>query len=232
MTPPADTPWDGSLQTIQPNAPALNLAQSANGTMVLAALNLDPGNSDGTATYSSGGAKPTALDVPGGLNQPVIVLNNWQGQNLKVANTSVKSTTAISVLAIGPGIGSIAVTPLGVNAPVAIQPFGAAQGQTNPNWMTLQLTWSGAENAVLAIIGGPNTAGVNGYVITLNATSTTGVPSGTAGTPVASGYYATTSKNTYSFPFNWQASWQIYVANMSAMAGDTPPAVTVTLLNS
>ncbi len=82
-------------------------------------------------------------------------------------------------------------------------------------WMQLLMELPTANFSNVAILGGPaDAAGNNGYLIALNYTVTSGPGTGNTSAP---GYFATTTGNTYTFQFNWGASF-VYVVNL------TPPS--------
>jgi hypothetical protein len=79
--------------------------------------------------------------------------------------------------------------------------------------MQLVLQCNAATIVVIALIGGPPDAeGQNGYLFALNYPTDSGPGTGVA--PPA-GYYATTTANSYVFPFNW-GSAALFLANLSS----------------
>jgi hypothetical protein len=189
---------------------------------VLAYQNLATLNNVGQLALTAGGAAPLFLPVPFGANQPGILVQNWNANNLNLTNISANSATPILIEAFGPGELGFTPVPLQVGGQVTLMasPPQVAQATAKPNWMQLQLSANAATQVILAIVGGlPDSSGNNAYVIALNATANTG-PGGITPPP---GYYATTTANAYTYQFNWGAS-TIYVANLSA-ATATPATV-------
>ena len=100
-----------------------------------------------------------------------------------------------------------------IGTPASLATTQSVQGATNPQAMRLVLTVSSPTLGVFAVVGGPqDSTGNNGYVISVNDAQNSGPGTGVA---PPSGYYATTSGNSYSFAFNWQGA-TVYVVNMSA----------------
>ena len=215
--------WTGVPLTLAVHDSA-TMQQTPNGSLVLAYQNMSTLNNAGQLALTSGGAAPIFLPVPFGANQPCILVQNWNANNLNLTNISANSATPILIEAFGPGQPGFTPVPLQVGGKVTLtaNPPQVAQSTANPNWMQLQLTANAATQVILAIVGGPQDAsGNNAYVIALNASANTG-PGGATPPP---GYYATTTANAYTYQFNWGSS-MLYVANMSPL---TSAAIVVTL---
>lgn len=208
---PVNTNWDGFPVTLHVNQ-NVNMPQTSSGTMVLGYFNQSPQNNQGQITITSGGGAPESLPANALTNQPEILMNNWEANNLSITNTSLHENTPIWVSAFGPGVpgqypGNL---PIGGN-PVPLGTTQSVQGTAFPQHMQLVMAANTASLTIFAIIGGPqDEAGNNGYVVAVNYSRNSG-PGGDEPPP---GYYATTTNNTYAFPFNWGSSL-IYVVNMS-----------------
>jgi hypothetical protein len=205
--------WDGSPTTLQPNDNVL-LPQTTNGSMVLLAQNTATVNNNGSLTYTSGGSAPVALTLYPLMNQPTVVANNWQGNNLSLTNTSLPSSaTPVWVAAVGPGLPGVTPVTLPMDGKlIALKDGETAQGNATPSYMQLILQQTAGTLGVVVVIGGPpDASGNNAYVIQVNAPANTGPGSATP----PPGFYATTTANTYLMQFNWGAS-SVFVANESA----------------
>ncbi len=224
--------WTGVPLTLNQNDSAS--IQTPNGSMVLASLNTSQQNNLGQLTLTSGGGAPQNLPIPWGLQQPLILVQNWGANNLNTTNTSLSPSTSIWIEAFGPGIAGQTPATLTLGTPLTLVPLGAAAGSgsatatgvTNANYTQLTLTASAGTPAILALIGGnPDSSGNNAYVFALNS------PAGDTGpgqpTPAPPGYYATTTNNSYTFQING-SSTEIYLANMSST---TAQPITVTLIS-
>ncbi|QAY75871.1 hypothetical protein [Sphingosinicella sp. BN140058] len=216
----ATTTWDGSPTTIQPLSDTLLMPQTPNGSTVFAYQNKATQNNDGSLSLTSGGGQPQILDVPALLQQPTILVSNWQANNLTVNNISQNTATPIWVEAFGPGLPG--QTPITVTngTPFKLSPqpsaTSVATGVTAPRNMLLRMQSNTGDLAIIAVIGGPSTGGSNAYVFALNS-STPGE---------GQGYTKAVSGNSYDFQFNWSTS-VIYIANMSP---STSAAVTLNLI--
>jgi hypothetical protein len=205
--------WNGSWITLGQNDSA-TIPQTPNGTVILVAANVSTLNNQGQLTLSSGGSMPTTVTVPALSSQPTVVVQNWGANNLTVTNTSRAANTPIMIALCGPGMqGSTPVT-LTANGPsVVLGTLQSAQGTTLPQYMQLITESNAPTLGVVGIIGGPlDATGNNGYVIAVNAASSTGPPSPA---PAPAGYFATTTTNAYAFPVNNWGSSQVYALNLS-----------------
>lgn len=204
--------WDGSPTTISP-PDGLSMAQTTNGSMVLAYQNTSSMNNAGKLALTSGGSAPTFLPVPALLVQPTIYVHNWGANNLNVTNISAAAATPIWVEAFGPGLPGQKPVALPIGSAITLKPVAVAQGTSNPNWMQLIFTSNTANLTLVSVIGGPaDASGNNAYVVALNSPSGNTGPG--TGAPAPQGYYATAAGNSYSLEFNWGSS-VVYVANMS-----------------
>jgi hypothetical protein len=230
--PPATINWNGSPTTLAVQQRAV-MAQTSNGSMILAFQNISEMNNAGKLSLTSGGSQPQFLAAPALALQPTVLINNWQANNLNLANISANTNTPIWIAAFGPCLGSPPQTlPTNGDAvPVAL--YTALKATTDPNWMQLGFQANSGGLCLFAIIGGPQDAnGNNAYAIALNSQYGNTGP-GTA-KPAPPGYYATTSGNSYSYEFNWGSSllFVYYFGSGSVLAdvpkaGDAPPTVTL-----
>jgi len=207
--------WDGTPTTLKPNE-NVNLPQSTTGSMVIVAQNTSGQNSTGQLTIVSGGSIYASPTLYGNVNQPTVIANNWNGNNLSLTNTSLPgSNNPIWVSALGPGLGGLKPTTLPMDGTTITLATGkAAQGNAIPTYMQLILQSTSGTLTVVVVIGGPPDAtGNNAKVISLNDQANTGP--GTP-TPAPAGYYATTTSNTYLLSFNWGSSL-VFVANESPL---------------
>ncbi|MGH8065700.1 MAG: hypothetical protein ACRERE_10810 [Candidatus Entotheonellia bacterium] len=220
---PINTAWNGSPTTLLVNQ-NVNMSQTTAGTMVFAAINQSTANNQGQLSLTTGGGNPTFLYPNANANQPTILIQNWQANNLSVTNISANANTPIQVQAVGPGLPGITPAQLQIGPPgVQLSMGQVAQGNASPQWMQLLMQSTAATLGIIAIIGGPpDSAGNNGYVIAVNAIANTGP--GTGNTPPP-GYYATTTSNSFAYTFNWGSSL-VFVANMSP---STASAVSVVM---
>lgn len=205
--------WDGARLTLAPNQNA-NMPQTVNGTMVITYQNMSAQNNQGDIALTSGGSTPRFYTVPAGANQPSLLIDNWKANNLSITNISPNTETPIAIEAIGPGLPGTIPLPIAVGPPGrALAPGQTGQSTAAAQWMQLVLQCNAATTAIIALIGGPpDSAGQNGYLFALNFPTNSGP--GTGVTP-PSGYYATTTANTYTFQFNW-GSAALFLANLSA----------------
>jgi hypothetical protein len=220
--------WDGSPISLAAGESAV-MAQTPTASMFFTALNEARVDDSGMLALSSGGAPPSMLNVPALTIQPVVLMDNWQGSDLVVANVSVAAGTPIEIQACAPGIPSPPPADLPVGSTIQLQSMQAAEGTAGPNPMLLRLQSSSATSSVIGAIGGPMTGGSNGYLIGLNAPANTGVPSGTPGKPTQSGYYATTTANTYTLPLSFGGAFDLYVVNLSSSTA-SPIGVTLQMV--
>jgi hypothetical protein len=217
------TTWDGSPLTLNVNDQAF-MPQTPNGTMIFAATDLSV-SSEGTLLITSGGGPSLTPTLDAGATAPWISTNNWGANNLRVTNTSANLTTPVQVQAVGPGMPGVTPLTLAQFTPLPLPAGSVANGNTNPQQMQLVIQNTSGTTSVVGIVGGPQTNGVNGYVIGVNAAQTAGPgTSNPSGTP-PQGYYATTTGNTYTFSFNWNGG-KIFVGNVSSSQAT---AVTLTL---
>jgi hypothetical protein len=208
------TAWTGLPTTLLPTQ-NVNMAQTTNGSMVLAYQNTSTINSQGTLSVTSGGSAPKMLQAYALLNQPNILVNNWQANNLSLTNISPTSSgIPIWVQAVGPGLGGITPVQLpNTGASVTFTSGQAAQGVALPQYMNLTMSSNTSQLTIFALIGGPPDAtGNNAYVFAVNSPQGNTGPG--TGVKPPDGYYATTSANQATFQFNWGSS-NIFVANMS-----------------
>lgn len=202
--------WDGAPLVLAVNDTA-NMSQTPNGSVVFAYQNIATQNNSGNLMLTSGGSAPVPLTAPALTNQPNIVTNNWQANNLRVTNTSANPDTPIRIQAVGPGMPGTNPLTLQIGTPLTLDAGATAQANASPQWMQLILQNTNGLLAIFVLIGGPATDGNNAYVISVNASANTGPSTGQTAPP---GYYATTTSNAYPYQFNWGSSL-VFVANMS-----------------
>jgi hypothetical protein len=192
--------------------------------MIFAFQDVSPKNSSGQLTLTSGGSNPTYLTAPALALDWSIQTQNWQGNNLNVTNTS-NASVPIAIAAFSPGLGP-AAGPLTIGAPITLVASQPVQGPTNPN--TMQITFQASQNSVFGFIGGPATNNNNAYVVGINSSfGNTG--QGTS-QPAQNGYFATRSGNSYSYTFNWQSTYVLYVVYLGS-ATVVPQSLDVTAAN-
>lgn len=205
--------WDGARLILAPDQNA-NMPQAANGSMVFTYQNMSVQNNQGDISLTSGGSAPRFYSVSAGANQPSFVIDNWKANNISITNISPNAETPIAIQAIGPGLPGTAPLPIAIGPPGrALAPGQTGESTVPPQWMQLVLQCNAGTRAVVALIGGPpNATGQNGYVFALNYPTDSGP--GTGVVP-PSGYYATTTANSYAFPFNWGGAG-LFLANLSS----------------
>jgi hypothetical protein len=202
--------WNGQPTTLLQNQ-SVSMPQTTNGTMIFAATNQATTNNQGDLGITSGGGAPQFVTVPALANQPTVLINNWQANNLNVTNTSPATATPILVQAIGPGLPGITPVALEIGKTLELAAGQVAQGNASPQYMQLVITSNSPTLGIIGIIGGPQDAsGNNGYIIAVNASANTGPGGATPPT----GYFATTTSNAYAFPFNWGSS-VVFAGNLS-----------------
>src|SRR5205085_9620898 len=123
---------------LNPNDSA-NMPQTPNSSMVFAYMNTSNVHSMGTLALTSGGSAPTFLAVPSLLDQPNIMVNNWQGQNLNATNVSAPDpNNPIEIAAYAPGLkGQKCVALPSDGTPVVLAPMQCGQGKASPGYMQL-----------------------------------------------------------------------------------------------
>jgi hypothetical protein len=207
--------WTGTPTTINQNQ-NLQISQTPNGTLIFSYFNQSTTTNAGKLVVSSGAGQPTTLQVPAGVNQPGLLVNNWGGNNLSVSNTSV-TPTPILVEAVGPGLPGLTPTKLpmdGTALPLApygsATGFAAAQGNAPAQFVNVSLQCNTSKLTILAIQVGNNV-----WVIALNdPVGESGPNSGSPSTAPPPGYYATTSTNNYQGAWNWGGA-SVYIVNLS-----------------
>jgi hypothetical protein len=203
--------WNGSPTTLNVNS-NISVPQTPNGTTILAVTNQATQNNSGSLAITSGGSQPQFLTVPALANQPSILIQNWQANNLSLTNVSANNATPILVQLVGPGMPGITPGQLTIGTPSSLKPGDIVQGNASPQWMQLIVQSTAATLAIVGFIGGPpDNTGNNGYVVAVNAAQNTGPGTGL---PAPQGYYATTTSNSYTYQFNWGSSL-VFVANLS-----------------
>ena len=218
--------WNGSPLTLNPSDNA-NMPITPSGSLALVYQNISTINTMGQLAVTSGGGAPTFLNVQSLQNQPKVWINNWQGQNLSITNTSMPgSNTPISIAAYGPGMpGQTCVTLPADGTSVPLAPMACTQGTALPRYMQLIFQETSGDLAIFVFIGGPvDSSGNNAYMISVNDSVNGNTGPGT-GQPPPPGYYATSTSNNYIYSFNWGSS-TIYVANMSP-ASSEPASITL-----
>ncbi|CAM2069756.1 hypothetical protein SCOR_30555 [Sulfidibacter corallicola] len=217
--------WNGQPTSLLKDQ-NLNMPQTPDGTMILAATNQATENNQGTLAITSGGSQPEFPNIPALANEPTIFIENYHANNLSLTNISANDNTPILVQGVGPGIPGINPQNLTTQEPVTLTPGQAAQGNASPQYMQLVFTSTTPTLGVVGLIGGPlDKDNNNGYVIAVNATSNTGPGTGNEPPP---GYYATTTSNAYTYAFNWGSS-TIFVSNLSPSTAN-PVQVTLRAL--
>jgi len=215
----ATTIWNGSPQTILPTIDTLLMPQTPNGSMVFAAM---PKSANTGSISLTSGATSQLVPVPGNVQVPNIVVNNWGGNNLQVVNISSPDATPIWVEAFGPNIpGQPTPIPITNGTPFKLNPQpstgSVASGVTAPRNMLLRMQANTGDLAVIALIGGElGSTGNNAYVFGLNVSNP----------GQATGYTKAVSSNSIDFQFNWSTA-VVYLANMSP---STSAAVTLNLI--
>jgi hypothetical protein len=219
--------WNGAPLVLMPSDNA-NMPQTPNGSMVFAYQNVSTMNNQGTLSTTTGSNPPQFLPAPALTNQPSILINNWQANNLSVTNVSPTGTnTPIVIQAYGPGIPGVTPLPLppdGTN--VQLGPGNTAQGNALPRYMQLVFQASTGNLTIYAVVGGPTDAsGNNAFLISVNAAANTGP--GTGYQPPTY-YYSTTTGNSATYQFNWGSS-TIFIANLSPSTSSAAAVVLRTL---
>jgi len=220
-----ETNWNGAPLTLAVRDSA-TMQPTSNGSMILAYQNTSQMNNSGKLALTSGGSQPQFLVAPALLLQPMVLINNWQGNNLTLTNTSVSTNTPIWIAAFGPGYGAKpAILPI-TGDPIAVALYSTLSATTVPQWMQLGFHANSADLCLFAFIGGPQDAsGNNAYAIALNWQYGDTGP-GTAKAAPA-GYYATAGGNSYSFEFKWGTAL-VYIAyfGSGAIASGSPKVMT------
>ena len=211
--------WNGSLLPLESETSA-SLSATPNGSTIFVYQNIATINNAGSLLLTSGSAS-IPLPAPAFNNQALVLIRNWQGNSLKVTNTSPSQNTPITIQLMGPGMPGVSPAKLPIGPPgISLAPGACAQGFANPRWMQLAMQNTLGNQSIIALIGGPAVSGNNAYLFGINFETDTGPP---PAVPPPDGYYATSSSNNYSFQFNWgPGSYLLFCANFSAnTAGDT-----------
>jgi hypothetical protein len=209
--------WNGS-PTVLLTSQNIVIPQTPNGTTIFAATNQSTLNNQGQIALTSGGGSPTLMDIPALTSQPTVNIHNWQANNLSVTNISANNNTPILVQAVGPGIPGITPQTLVIGTALPLAMGQCAQTNASPQYMQLVIQVTGPTLGIVGVIGGPpDASGNNGYVIGVNAMANTGPGTGV---PAPTGYYATTTSNTYAYQFNWGSSL-VFVSNLSPSTAQT-----------
>ncbi|MBV9762142.1 MAG: hypothetical protein JO340_16380 [Acidobacteriaceae bacterium] len=217
--------WNGQPTTLQVNT-NISIPQMPNGTAILAATNQSTQNNQGQLSITSGGGQPTFLNLQANANQPTIVIQNWNANNLSLTNISANNNTPVLVQVAGPGMPGVTPASLPIGSSIQLTQGQLAQGNASPQWMQLLIQSNAATLSIVGVIGGPtDNSGNNGYVIAVNASQNTGP--GTGVNPPA-GYYATTTSNSYAYTFNWGSSL-VWVGNFSPSTAQ-PVSITMRAL--
>lgn len=206
--------WNGAPTTLKRDE-QVDMTQTPNGTVILAALNKTTGNNEGKITITSAASPTQEVPLDAGAAAPWTESRNYRANNLRITNTSEHADTPVLVQAIGPGISGVDPKTIVIGTGLELD-FGAvAHGSTRPQNMQLRIASNSPTTAIVGIIGGPNDAsGNNGKVIAVNFRG-----------EKPEGYYAVTPNNSYTFDFNFNGG-RIFVGNLSASTADK---VTITL---
>ncbi|GLS22427.1 hypothetical protein GCM10007874_54450 [Labrys miyagiensis] len=203
--------------------------------MILAFQNISEMNNAGKLALTSGSSQPQFLLAPALALQPTILINNWQANNLNLANISANTNTPIWIAAFGPGLGSPPQSLPTTGDAVPVTLYTTLKATTVPSFMQLGFQANSGGLCLFAFIGGPQDAhGNNAYAIALNSQYGNTGPG--YATPAPAGYYATTSGNSYSYDFNWGSSLLfVYYFGSGSVVTDIPKArvtaPTVTLVS-
>jgi hypothetical protein len=198
--------WTGTPTVLKLND-QVNMPQTPNGTVIVAAINQATLNNQGQIAITSGGSTVQDPTLDFGATAPWTYSNNYQASNLTITNISAQDATPIQVQAIGPGIPGVTPGSLVIGTPFTLN-FGAvAQGGTNPQNMQLKIQNNTSTTSIVGVIGGPqDSSGSNGKVIAVNWPQ---------GMPTPPGYFAVSNSNTYTLNFNWMGG-AIFVGNLSS----------------
>jgi hypothetical protein len=205
--------WDGAPAVLQPNH-TLSMPQTPDGTSILTYENLAQRNNLGRLSVTSGGSAPQFYTVPPLMHQPSYLIENWHASNLGLANVSLAQDTPIRVQDVGPGMPGTEPSTIPTDGTwLTLAPGKTAATVAVPRYMQLTFRNTSGDLTEIVLMGGPaDSAGNNAYAIELSAQTVSGPPSSTPATPP---YYATTTADTYTYRFFWNAS-TVFVANLSA----------------
>jgi hypothetical protein len=198
--------WTGTPTKLAVND-NVNMPQTPNGTVIVAAINQATLNNQGQIAITSGGSTVDDPTLDFGATAPYAYTHNYQASNLSITNISAQSDTPIQVQAIGPGIPGVTPDTIVIGTPKELK-FGAvANGATNPQNMQLKIQNNTSTTSIVGVIGGPqDSSGSNGKVIAVNWPQ---------GTPKPDGYFAVSNSNSYTLNFNWMGA-AIFVGNLSS----------------
>ena len=129
--------WNGSPTDVMPGQ-TIHLKQSIAGDMVLAALNLDTLGSEGLLSISSGGREPEEWRIPAAVNIPSFQINNWDGDNVTVANISPTRSSSVKTACFSFGRGS-PITLKANGIPVPLKTFMCTQATPDSGWFRISL---------------------------------------------------------------------------------------------
>lgn len=198
--------WDGSPQTIL-EYQAVEMPATPTCLIVLAAYNTDSRANDGEIAISSGGSKPTFLELPALTNQPVLVADDYQGNNLKITNTA---TAPVCLEIFAPGFGKPEPLPDGT---VLLLPSRMSRATTaQARYQQLVMKNSSGQTSFLFY------EGTTAALYTVNASAPPNVPNLEC---------HSVPGNTAKVMDNWGAQ-TLYVANVSR-SSDTANVTLLTL---
>ncbi len=129
--------WDGTLIDLQPGE-TVNLPFTPHGDLLLTISNPDLVAGKGAFSWSTGGFPPQEIDVPASSLAPTVVLYNWKGNNLKVANTSTGRRPLLRINAWSPSRNDPQTLPAS-GAMVPSLPNSALQSDGLDGWYQLTL---------------------------------------------------------------------------------------------
>lgn len=145
--------WDGTPIELRPGE-TVNLPFTPHGDLLVTIFNPDLVAGKGAFSWSTGGFPPQEIDVPASTLSPAVVLHNWKGNNLKVANTSTGRRPQLCVNAWSPGRNNPQTLPAS-GAMVPSSPNSALQSDDLNGWYSLTLG-STQDYCAFAVFHGAN----------------------------------------------------------------------------
>jgi len=179
------------------------MAQTPNGSQILAYLNTATVSGEATLTIETPPQPPQLLQLPSGEAAPTFQANNWWANALRLTNVSANANTPVWIRMFGPGMPGEQPHRLTPDTPLRLPRLQTATGYIGGRAQIVLEADSG-ELTTVAVIGGPADAqGNNAYLFGLNCVG-----------PAPPGYTIATASNSCSWPFSWNS--QTFVANLSA----------------
>jgi hypothetical protein len=191
--------WDGSPTTLN-QGEGVSLSQTPVGDLIVTFFNKSEENDAGQIALTTGGSNPQFIPVDPLMNAPQIMIQNFEGNNLNLTNTSITGVP-IEVQAWGPGYGKPEKLP-DDGVFYSLNPYNSRTTKSNPNFMQLVMRALGQYTVFGVFIGSKPS------IYCVNAPDPDTVP--------VKGYTTITKNNNWPVSNNWLGK-TIWVVNLSAL---------------